>query len=97
MLRKPCKAERRNYIPEVFLTCYLLYAYKLLTGKDLKYINDTALICCIPYSLALLVFDGGNTGVTCDLPGAKLPTQIFCTNILVVGISWCKEKQSMPL
>lgn len=38
-LRKPCKAERRNYIPEVFLTCYLLYAaYKLLTGKDFKYI-----------------------------------------------------------
>lgn len=42
VLRKLCKAERKNYIPEAFLTCCLLYAVnKLLTGKDLKCTNDT--------------------------------------------------------
>lgn len=85
VLRKLCKAERRNYIPEGFLSCCLLCAVdKLLNGKDLKWIYDTALICCFPFSLTLLVFDGGNTGVICDLPAAKLPIKIFCTNTLFV-------------
>lgn len=98
MLRKLCKAERRKSIPEIFLTYCLLHAVdKLLTGKDFKNINDTALFCCFSFSLTLLVFDGGNTGVTCDLPAAKLPTEIFCTNTLVVGISRCREKHSLPL
>lgn len=98
VLRKPCKAERRNYIPEVFLTCSLLYAVdKLLTGKNFKYMNDTALIRCFHFSLTLMVFDDGNTGVTCDLPAAKLPIRIFCTNTLCFGISRCREKHSFPL
>lgn len=55
VLRKLCKAERRNYKPEVFLTYCLLQAVdKLLTEKDFKYINDTALICCFSFSLTLL-------------------------------------------
>lgn len=78
MLKGLCKVERKSYIPEVFLTYCLLHTVdKLLTLKDFKYNNNTALICSFSFSLFLLVFDGGNRGFNRDLPADKVSINFF--------------------